>query len=99
MKARVFVSWPAIVSPRSAARRSATLLVEDAHLRACVFDEEKKKSRTATISAAPPAVVAICVGSIVQPRLSRRLFVSTDTLENDMAPAAIIGLSNQPVIG
>jgi hypothetical protein len=31
--------------------------------------------------------------------LRRRLFSTTDTLEIDMAPAAIIGLSSQPVKG
>lgn len=30
---------------------------------------------------------------------SRRLLVSTETLENDIAAAATIGLSNQPVNG
>jgi hypothetical protein len=32
-------------------------------------------------------------------RRSRKLFVSTDTDENDMAAAAIMGLSCQPVQG
>ncbi len=32
-------------------------------------------------------------------RRSLRLFVTTETLENDMARAAIIGLSSQPVNG
>ena len=34
-----------------------------------------------------------------QPRRSRRLFVMTETDENDIAAAAIIGLSCQPVNG
>ena len=32
-------------------------------------------------------------------RRSLRLFARTETLENDMAPAAIIGLSSHPVNG
>ena len=38
-------------------------------------------------------------GSSFHARRSRKLLASTDTLENDIAPAAIIGLSNQPVNG
>ena len=61
----------------------------------------KKKTSTAAMTTDPAAVTTSCAVSIagLYARRSRRLLPSTDTDENDMAAAATIGLSSQPVNG
>ncbi|CAN5333749.1 hypothetical protein BH23GEM2_BH23GEM2_06230 [soil metagenome] len=68
----------------------------------------KKYHRTATIRITAPATTRISDPSIQaalpsiadgRNRRSRRLFVTTDTLDNDMAALAMIGESSQPVSG
>ena len=88
--------------PATIARSGSQVGGGGARYRTRVRRAPKKKTRIAPTSASPPMVTRICevsMSSCAHALRSLRLFVTTDTLENDMAAAATMGLNSQPVHG